>query len=90
MPIPATLRHGADFKPARIRDRRGHLWLVQEVLAHWQHEASAGELLGRPECIARWVLRVCGPLPGNPSVRGEFVLRAERFGDRPGWWIGPG
>lgn len=64
--------------------------MVQAVLEHWQHEVSAGELLGRPECAARWVLRVWGPLPGQPGTKGEFVLRAERFGDRPGWWIEPG
>ncbi len=34
-------------------------------------------------------MRVSGPLPGNPSEKGEFVITVCRYGDRPGWWISP-
>lgn len=90
MAVRATLEHGPDFKPARVRDDRGHVWMVQEVIEHWQHPESAPDTLGRAGCITRWVLRVWGPVPHNPSAKGEFTMRAERYGDRPGWWIEPG
>jgi hypothetical protein len=88
-PVRATLEHGPDFAPARVRRGR-HVWLVRETVEHWAHPASAPETLGQPELTERWVLRVWGPLPGKPSARGEFVMRAGRFGNRPGWWIEPG
>jgi hypothetical protein len=39
--------------------------------------------------MGRFRVRVSGPLPGNPSEKGEFVITVCRYGDRPGWWISP-
>jgi hypothetical protein len=89
VPVPATLQHGADFKPKWIRDRRGYVWFVREAVEHWKHPGSAAETFGRAGLTERWVLRVWGPFPGQPSQRGEFVMTAETYGDRPGWFIKP-
>lgn len=44
---------------------------------------------GTPAETRRFRVRVSGPLPGNPSEKGEFVMTLCRYGDRPGWWISP-
>jgi hypothetical protein len=32
-------------------------------------------------------MQVCGPLPGRPAERREFVMEVTGYGHRPGWWI---
>lgn len=86
--VRATLEHGPDFTPARVR-RGDHVWLVLGVVEHWAHPGSVRETYGSAELVERYVLRVWGPLPQKPAARGEFAMTAERFGDRAGWWIGP-
>jgi hypothetical protein len=63
-------------------------WTVLAVLKDWTtpryHDA-----VGTPAETKRFRVRVRGPLPGNPSQDGEFVMAVRRYGDRAGWWIGP-
>ena len=47
------------------------------------------DAVGTPAEMGRFRVRVSGPLPGNPSEKGEFVMTVRRYGDRPGWWISP-
>jgi hypothetical protein len=37
-----------------------------------------------------WLLKVYGPLPGQPGQSGRFVMEVSRYADRPGWWITAG
>jgi hypothetical protein len=65
----------------------GLRWAVLEVLDHWRH--PDGMKARGSACIEAWKLRVAGPLPGRPSQRGEFVMIAKTYADRPYWWITP-
>ena len=44
-------------------------------------------MLGKPDLIKWWLLKVSGPLPGRPAELGEFIMEVSLHGDRPGWWI---
>jgi hypothetical protein len=60
-------------------------WEVLEVLDHWQH--PEGMKARGSACTEAWKLRVRGPLPGGPQDKGEFVMIAKGYADRPYWWI---
>jgi hypothetical protein len=42
------------------------------------------DAVGTPAETRRFRVRVSGPLPGNPSEKGEFVMTVRRYGDRSG------
>lgn len=60
-------------------------WLVTEALD--------GSAPGRPQetrwagCHQAVAAEGSGPLPGRPAERGEFVMKVQAHGHRPGWWI---
>jgi hypothetical protein len=67
---------------------------VTEILDRWAHPGRAEDTLGKAILVQWWLLRVCGPLPGRPAERDEFIMEVTKYGDPPGWWItaptGPG
>src|SRR5262249_19882333 len=80
---------GSRLTPVAIRHAQLDLsWKVLQLLEDWTtpryHDA-----VGMPAETKRFVVRVRGPLPGNPSCDGEFTMTIRRFGDRPGWWASP-
>jgi hypothetical protein len=89
METPAVVDLTAQLVPLTIRHAELELsWSVLEVVEQWttpdfEHDdGTAMEL--------KWYrVRVTGPLPGRPSVAGEFGLIVRRYGDRPGWWVSP-
>ena len=63
---------------------------MTEILDRWQHHRPPEETLGKPTLTQWWLLKVCGPLPGRPAERGEFVMNVSSYGHPPGWWITAG
>jgi hypothetical protein len=47
------------------------------------------DAVGIPAETRRFRVPVSGPLSGNPSENGEFVMTVRRYGDGPGWWVSP-
>jgi hypothetical protein len=89
MEIRALVDLGPHLTPEIIRHPQlGLSWTVVAVLEDWTtriyHDA-----IGTPAETKRFRVRVSGPLPGQPSADGEFVLVVRRYGDRAGWWISP-
>ena len=76
--VPTRVHHG----------NLGLVWMVEEVLWHWQR---AGKRYSLPGSVLteRWRLHVNGHMPGEPGERGKFVMEVRTYGDRPGWWITP-
>lgn len=65
----------------------GLRWQVLEVLDHWRHpEKMQAE---GPIVTEVWRMRVAGPLPSAPGERGEFVMTARGYADRPYCWVAP-
>jgi hypothetical protein len=64
----------------------GLRWEVVRVVEDWTCR-SYHDTVGTPGETKRSVVRVRGPLPGNPTEIGEFVMTVRRYGDKPGWWI---
>jgi hypothetical protein len=62
-------------------------WDVIAILDRWAHPGRPEDTLGKAILIKWWLLRVCGPLPGRPAERGEFVMEVSFYGSPPGWWI---
>jgi hypothetical protein len=89
MDVAAVVELGPHLTPEAIRHPRlGLTWTVNAVLESWttpQYHAT----VGTPGETRRFLVRVSGPLPGDPSAAGEFVMMIRRYGDRPGWWIRP-
>lgn len=90
MESPAVVSLGLHLVPETIRHARlGLSWKVLTVLENWTTRRYHNSV-GTSAETKRFRVRVSGPLPGNPSTDGEFVLIVRRYGDRPGWWISPG
>jgi hypothetical protein len=53
-------------------------WDVTAILDRGAHPRRAEDTPGKAILIKWWLLRVCGPLPGRPAERGEFVMEAGR------------
>lgn len=89
--VLGVLRMGEGFKPSRVvHGPAGHVWVVEKVLGHWRHPATAPERFLLPEPMVRWVMQVWGPLPDDPARNGEFVMTATGYGDHSWWWLSPG
>ena len=85
----AVVDLGPRLAPVAIRHAERPLsWRVLAVLENWTTERYY-DVRGTAGETRRFRLRVRGPLPGRPSEAGEFVMAVRRYGDRPGWWIGP-
>jgi hypothetical protein len=89
MEAPAVVDLGLYLVPEVIRHAQlGLSWEVLAVLENWTtrryHDA-----VGTHEETKRFRVRVSGPLPGDPSAQGEFVMIVRRYGGRSGWWITP-
>lgn len=87
--VPAVVDLGAFLTPEAIRHvQLGLSWKVLAVLQDWTtpryHDA-----VGTPGETRRFLVRVSGPLPGDPYADGEFIMIVRRYGDRPGWWVSP-
>jgi hypothetical protein len=65
----------------------GLSWRVTEILDRWERPGSPEQMLGKPDLIKWWLLKVSGPLPGRPAERGEFVMQVSFYGSPPGWFI---
>ena len=90
MEAPALVDLGSRLVPVSIRHATLPLeWKVLKVIENWTCERYHA-VVGTPGETKRFTLRVSGPLPGNPSTDGEFVMVVTRFGDRAGWWAQPG
>jgi hypothetical protein len=89
MEAPAAVDLGSRLAPIAIRHARLDLsWQVLRVLEDWTTERYY-EVVGTPEEMKRFRVRVSGPLPGQPAETGEFVMTVRRYGDRAGWWMRP-
>jgi hypothetical protein len=85
----AIVELGSRLVPVAIHHGRLALsWSVLAVLENWTtpHYHAVN---GTPEETRRFLVRVRGPLPSQPSTDGEFEMVIRRYGDRPGWWISP-
>jgi hypothetical protein len=60
---------------------------VTAILDRWAHSGRAEDTLGEAILIKWWLLRVCGPLPGRPAERGQFIMEVSFYGALPAWWI---
>jgi hypothetical protein len=90
MEVPAVVDLGPHLVPEVIRHPRlGLTWKVLAVTENWTTKRYH-DSIGTHAETKRFRLRVSGPLPGNPSDVGEFVMIVRRYGDRPNWWISPG
>jgi hypothetical protein len=76
--VPLTIRH-AELDLS---------WSVLAVIEDWTTPAYHDDV-GTPMETKRFRVRVTGPMPGRPSVAGEFGMIVRRYGDRPGWWVRP-
>jgi len=74
MDVPAGLDLGPHLTPVSIRHPGlGLTWTVLAVLENWT--TFAVPRLGRYAAeTKRFRVRVSGPLPGDPSAVGEFVM----------------
>ena len=89
MEAPAIVDLSAQLVPLTIRHAELDLvWSVLELLEVWTTPDFEEDLRSSME-LKRYRVRVTGPLPGRPSVTGEFGLIVRRYGDRPGWWVSP-
>ena len=90
MEAPALVELGPRLTPTRIRHAAllDLIWDVLGVVENWTTPAYHA-VVGTPAETKRFRVRVRGPLPGNPSSSGEFVMAVRRYGDHPGWWISP-
>ena len=89
MEAPAVVDFGPRAVPVAIRHARLDLsWEVVQVLEEWTTREYHA-IVGTPAVTKRFTVRVRGPMPGNPSAEGEFVMLVRRYGDRAAWWIGP-
>jgi hypothetical protein len=89
MEVRGEVDLGADARPMLIRHTRlALIWEVTAVLEDWMTRQYR-DVAGTPEETRRFRCRVRGPLPGQPSEKGDFVLVVRRYGDRAGWWITP-
>jgi hypothetical protein len=87
--VSALVDLGPRLVPVAIRHARlGLAWRVTRVLEDWT-TLRYYDAVGTMAETRRFRVRVSGPLPGNPSEEGEFVMTVRRYGDRPGWWISP-
>ena len=86
---PAVVELGPRAVPVAIRHARLDLsWVVLQVLEDWttrEYHAVAGTS-GETK---RFTVQVRGPMPGNPSAEGEFMMTIRRYGNRASWWISP-
>jgi hypothetical protein len=62
----------------------GHVWMVFGVLDSWARNLRAR---GEPGVTAWWACRVDGPLPGDSSRTGRFVMSVSAYEGVDGWWI---
>jgi hypothetical protein len=89
MEVSAVVDLGPRLVPELIRHPRlGLSWRVTAVIEDWT-TPRYHDSVGTPAETRRFRVRVSGPLPGEPSVDGEFVMIVRRYGDRSGWWISP-
>ena len=89
MEAPAIVDLGPRLTPVGIRHARLDLsWLVLQVLEDWTCR-HYHDVIGTAAVTKQFTVRVRGPLPGNPSAEGEFVMLIRRYGDRAAWWIAP-
>jgi hypothetical protein len=90
MEAPALVELGPRLTPTAIRHaaRLDLAWGILALLEDWTtpryHDA-----VGTPAETRRFRVRVHGTLPGKPSASGEYIMIVRRYGDHPGWWIGP-
>jgi hypothetical protein len=89
MEAPAIVDLSASLVPLSIRHAELQLsWSVLEVVEEWttpDFEQDVGSVME----LKVYRVRVAGPLPGRPSVSGEFGMIIRRYGDRQGWWVSP-
>lgn len=79
---------GRGQEPNRVEHLQlGITWRVTEILDRWERPGRAEDMLGKPDLIKWWLLKVSGPLPGRPAELGEFVMEVSAYGSPPGWWI---
>jgi hypothetical protein len=89
MEAPAIVELGAHVVPVTITHATlGLSWKVLRVLEDWTTPTYYA-VAGTPGETRRFTCRVRGPLPGNPSADGEFMMIVRRYGDRAAWWIAP-
>ena len=85
MEAPALVDLGPHAAPVTIRHARLSLtWTVLQVLEDWTTRRY-WEVTGTAGETKRFTVRVSGPLPGQPSETGEFVMiirHSPRVGDR--------
>lgn len=63
-----------------------HAWMVCRVLDSWARDLRAH---GEPGVTAWWACYVDGPLPGDPSRTGRFVMTVSGYEGVEGWFIEP-
>lgn len=79
---------GRGLEPKRVEHLQfGSTCIVTEILDCREHPRSPEQMLGKPDLIRWWLLKVSGPMPGHPADRREFVMQASACGDPRGWWI---
>lgn len=89
MEAPAIVELGPGASPVAVRHARLDLsWEVVQVLEDWT-TTRYHNAVGTAAETKRFTVRVRGPMPGNPSAEGEFVMLIRRYGDRAAWWIAP-
>jgi hypothetical protein len=89
MDVAAVVDLGSHLTPEVIRHPRlGLSWTVTAVVEDWTTRRYR-DAVGAPEVTKRFRVRASGPMPGEPSADGEFIMVVRRYGNRSGWWIGP-
>lgn len=79
---------GRGQEPNRVEHLQlGITWRVTEILDRWERPGRAEDMLGKPDLIKWWLLKVSGPLPGRPGELGESVMQVSFYADPPVWWI---
>ena len=79
---------GRGPEPKRVEHLQlGISWHVTELLDRWEHPGSPEQTLGKQDLVKWWLLKVSGPLSGDPGKRGEFVMEVSAYGDPSGWSI---
>jgi hypothetical protein len=61
----------------------GLSWRVTEILDRWERPGSPEQMLGKPDLIKWWLLKVAGPLPGRPPSAASSSWRSASTATRP-------
>jgi len=75
---------GRGLEPRQVEHLQlGLSWRVTEILDRWEHPGRPEDMIGKPDLIKCWLLKVSGPLPGRPAERAEFVMEVSFHGVQP-------